>query len=294
MGIESVWISVAAALTLLLSAGAVGALAGTPAEPPRPLAGGAELVVRLGERVSVTTEALVSGDAFSGVRVTSPAFATDGTLRMNDNLLVAVATVSCAAGPGSYEVRFGSPPGDGNASKVDRLWGSVRVAPADAAERAECERQVAQRQPESQEERYPAGTQWPASPWDVRTVQAGGQLKAEDGLEMGSDGMVELSSPGFMQPVVMRGDKKVTATVRIRCDAQPGLYVVYWNEEGKPAKIWARYRVTAAAPGCQDPAATSRVGAGRKTAPWLFGAAALAAVGAVGYALFRSRRKAPR
>lgn len=38
------------------------------------------------------------------------------------------------------------------------------MAPADAAERAECVRQVAQRQPESQEERYLAGAQGPASP----------------------------------------------------------------------------------------------------------------------------------
>ncbi|MFI5672580.1 hypothetical protein [Streptomyces sp. NPDC051704] len=226
--------------------------------------------------------------------MTSPAFAADGTLRRNDNLLVAVATVSCAAEPGSYEVRFGSPLGNDNASKIDRLWGSVRVAPADAAERAECERQVAQRQPESQEERYPAGTEWPASPWDVRTVQAGGQLKAGDGQEMGSDGMVKLSSPGFTRSVVMRGDKKVTATVRIRCDARPGLYVVHWNEEGKPAKVWARYRVTAASPGCQDPAVTSEASAVRQKAPWLLGAAALAAVGVVGYAFSRRRRKVSR
>nr|WSW49664.1 hypothetical protein OG296_42275 [Streptomyces sp. NBC_01001] len=236
----------------------------------------------------MTTEALVSGDAFSGVRVTSPAFAADGTLRMDDSLLVAVVTVSCTAEPGSYEVRFGSPLGYENGSPIDRLWGSVRVAPADAAERAQCARQVAQRQPESQEERYPAGTEWPASPWDVRTVPAGGQLKAEDGLEMGNDGMVKLSSPGFTRPVVMHGDKRVTATVRIRCDAQPGLYTVHWKEEGKPAKIWARYRVTAAAPGCQDPAVAPQ------KAPWLPGAAALAAVGAVGYALVRRRRKESR
>ncbi|WP_369780574.1 hypothetical protein [Streptomyces sp. R33] len=291
MATKSMRIRTAAALMLLLSGGTGSALAAPDTDPPRPLPSGAESAVRPGERVSVTTEALVSGDAFSGVRVTSPAFAADGTLRMDDNALVAVATVSCKAEPGSYEVRFGSPFGNENASKIDRLWGSVRVEPAAAAERAECERQVAQRQPESQEERYPLGTAWPASPWDVRTVPAGGQLKAEDGLEVGSDGMVKLSSPGFTQPVVMHGDKKVTATVRIRCDAQPGLYTVHWNEEGKPAKIWARYRVTAAAPGCQDPAVTHQAGANRQNAPWLLGAAALAAVGVAGYAFFRRRRK---
>ncbi|MFD7079972.1 hypothetical protein [Streptomyces sp. NPDC059918] len=282
--------TVAAALMLLVSGGTGSALATSDTDPPRPLPSAAELAVRPGERVSVTTEARVSGDAFSGVRVTSPAFAGDGTLRMDDNLLVAVATVSCAAGPGFHEVRFGSPHGNENASEIDRLWGGIRVAPADAAERAECERQVAQRQPESQEERYPAGTAWPASPWDVRPVAAGGQLKAEDGLEMGGDGMVELSSPGFTQPVVMHGDKKVTATVRIRCDAQPGLYIVHWNEEGEPAKIWARYRVTAATPGCH-PAVTPQVGAVRQKAPWQLGAAALAVGGVGGYVIFRRRRK---
>ncbi|WP_406514452.1 hypothetical protein OG851_41975 (plasmid) [Streptomyces sp. NBC_00161] len=238
----------------------------------------------------MTTEALVSGDAFSGVRVTSPAFVADGILRMDDRLLKAVATVSCTAEPGSYEVRFGSPIGNENASKINRLWGSLRVAPADAAERAECARQVGARPPESMEERYPEGSEWPSSPWDVRTVQAGGELRAKDGLEMGTDGMVELTSPGFTQSAVMHGDKLVSATVRIRCNAQPGLYVVHWNEKGNPAKEWARYRVTAAAQGCQDPAMAPQASAVRQAAPWLLaGATALAAAGAVSYTLFRRK-----
>ncbi|MEU9377739.1 hypothetical protein AB0D94_28780 [Streptomyces sp. NPDC048255] len=203
-----------------------------------------ELPVRPGERISVTTEAMVSGDAVSGVRVTSPAFAADGTLRREDRLLNAVATVSCTAKPGSYEVRFASPLGDESTSQIRRWWGSVRVAPVDAAERVACGREVAGRQPQSQEERFPEGWDWPASAWDVRTVQAGGRLEAKDGLEMGSDGMVTLSSPGFTEPVVMHGDKLVSATVRIRCAAQPGLYEVHWNEKGQAPKVWARYRVT--------------------------------------------------
>lgn len=69
---------------------------------------------------------------------------------------------------------------------------------------------------------------------------------------------------------------------------------MHWNEEGEPAKIWARYRVTAAAPGCQDPAATPWAGAVGQKAPWLLGAAALAAVGVVGYAIFRRRRNVSR
>lgn len=237
---------------MLLAGGAGNALAASVEDPPRPAPSGAELSARPGDRIGVTTEALRSSDAFSGVRVTSPAFAADGTFRMDDNLLKAVATISCTAEPGSYEVRFGSAVDVHIGSEIDRLWGTVRVAPADAAERAECARKTAARPPESMEERYPAGTQWPASAWDVRTVQAGGELRAKDGLEMGNDGEVELTSPGFTQPVVMHGDKMVTATVRIRCAAEPGLYVVHWNEKGKPAREWARYRVTAAAADCQD------------------------------------------
>lgn len=239
----------------------------------------------------MTTEAMRSGDAFSGVRVTSPAFAADGTFRMDDLLLKAVATVSCTTEPGSYEVRFGSPLGDENASKIDRLWGRIQVAPADAAERAECARQVGARPPESMEERYPAGSEWPSSPWDVRSVPAGGELHATDGLEMGHDGMVELTSPGFTGPVVMRGAKLVSATVRIRCDAQPGLYVVRWNEKGKPAKEWARYRVTPPAADCRDAASPPLAGGARPWAPWAYGAAAAlaAAVLAAGLRL-RYRR----
>ncbi|MER6253812.1 hypothetical protein ABT224_20895 [Streptomyces sp. NPDC001584] len=123
------------------------------------------------------TEAMRSGDAFSGVRITSPAFAADGTFRRDDSLLKAVATVSCTAEPGSCEVRFG-PAVDVHISGIDRLWGVVRVAPADAAERAECARQVAARPPESMEERYPVGSGWPSGPWDVRSVEPGGEPSA--------------------------------------------------------------------------------------------------------------------
>ncbi|MFF2785481.1 hypothetical protein ACFVT6_01670 [Streptomyces sp. NPDC058049] len=282
-----------AALTLLLAAGTGSASAAPAADPPRQVPSGAELSVRPGERVGVTTEAMRSGDAFSGVRITSPAFAADGTFRMDDSLLKAVATVSCTAEPGSYEVRFGSAV-DVNISGIDRLWGSVRVAPADAAERAECARQVAARPPESMEERYPVGSEWPSGPWDVRSVEPGGELEAKDGLEMGNDGEVELTSPGFTRPFVMHGDKLVSATVRIRCAAEPGLYVVHWNEKGKPAREWARYRVTpAVGDHCQDPEVAPRAGAVRQAAPWLLGAAGvLAAAGAVGYVVFRRMREA--
>ncbi|MGW3060731.1 hypothetical protein ACWC98_33035 [Streptomyces goshikiensis] len=295
MRIEATTIGAAGALALLLATGAGSALAAPAESPPRPVPSGAELSVRPGERVIVTTEAMRSGDAFSGVRVTSPAFAADGTFRMDDLVLNAVATISCAAEPGSYEVRFGSSRSEDIGVEIDRLWGRVRVAPADAAQREECARQVAARPPESMEERYPADSEWPASPWDVRSVQAGGELHAEDGLEMGNDGMVELSSPGFTRPVVMHGDKHVSATVRIRCDARPGLYVVHWNEKGKPAREWARYRVTAPPADCHDPESSPQAGEAASSAHWFLGAvAALAAVGVGTWAWLRLRRKTPR
>ncbi|MFD5412854.1 hypothetical protein [Streptomyces nojiriensis] len=286
----------AVVLSALLLAGVPGgALAVPPADPPRPMPSGAELAVSPGERISVSTAAGVSGDARNGVRVVSPAFVSDGTLRMDDRLLTAVVTVSCTAAAGSYEVRFGSPVGDENVSKIDRLWGSVRVAPVEAAEREACERRVAELPPVSREERWPEDSGWPATPWDVRTVRPGERMTASDGVAMASDGEVTLSSTGFTRSVVMRGAKLVSAVVQIRCDARPGLYVVRWNERGKRAEVWARYRVVdTATPGCQDPVGTPRASAVRRSAPWLLGgAAALAASGAVGYAFLR-RRKASR
>ncbi|MFJ3978678.1 hypothetical protein [Streptomyces sp. NPDC090021] len=284
-------LGVAGALALLWATGVNGALAAPAEELPKPVPSDAEVLVRPGERVTVTTEALRSGDAYSGVRITSPAFAAEGVFRRDDSLLRAVATVSCTAEPGSYQVRFGAPPNEGTGAEINRLWGTVIVAPADPAQRAECAQQVAARPAESMEERYPADTTWPASPWDVRSVPAGGELEAKDGLEMGNDGMVELSSPGFTKPVVMHGDKLVSAVVRIRCDAQPGLYVVQWNEQGRPAKEWARYRVTPPAPNCSDAASSPHGTRGQAWKPWAYGTAAVLATGGIVTGLRLLKRK---
>ncbi|MGW6851228.1 hypothetical protein ACWGCK_21060 [Streptomyces virginiae] len=288
-------VGLATSLTLLLSGVSGGALAAPPADPPRPMPSGAEMPVTPGERISISTKAMVSGAARNGVRVVSPAFAAEGTLRMDDRLLTAVVTVSCTAAAGSYQVRFASPAGEENVPGIDHLWGSVRVAPVEAAEREACERRVAELPPVSQEEHWPEDIGWPATPWDVRSVRPGERMTASDGVAMASDGEVTLSSPAFTRSVVMHGAKLVSAVVQVRCDAQPGLYVVRWNEQGKSAKIWARYRVVdTAAPGCQDPVVTPRASAVRWSAPWLLGgAAALTAAGAVGYAYLR-RRKASR
>ncbi|MGW6877746.1 hypothetical protein ACWGHA_36095 [Streptomyces xanthophaeus] len=282
---------VVGALALLWTTGVNGALAAPAEDPPKPVPSGAEVLVRPGERITVTTEALRSGDAFSGVRITSPAFAADGVFRRDDGLLRAGAAVSCTAEPGSYQVRFGAPPTEDIGADINRLWGTVVVAPADPAQRAACARQVAERPAESMEERYPAGSAWPASPWDVRSVPAGGELEAKDGLEMGSDGMVELSSPGFTKPVVMHGDKLVSAVVRIRCDAQPGLYIVQWNEKGRPAKEWARYRVTPAAADCRDAAASSNGNRAGERKPWAYGTAATLVAGGIATGLWLLKRR---
>ncbi|MYV74684.1 hypothetical protein GT352_12185 [Streptomyces sp. SID1046] len=284
---------VAAMLALSLSAATGGALAAPVSDPPRPLPSGAELTVRPGDRVTISTSATVDADTRNGVRVVSGAFVTAGTLRREDHLVTAIMTVACTAASGPYEVRFRSPVGEENPSGIDRLWGSVRVAPADETERVECARRVSELPLESQEEHWPGDAPWPQTPWDVRTVRAGGTITATDNSHMAGDGEVKLSSPAFTQSVVMRGSKKVDAAVRIRCEVQPGVYTVHWNEKGKPAKEWARYRVTEAAPGCQDPAIAPQAGAARKATPWLVGSvAALSVMGGAGYVLLRRRRKA--
>ncbi|MFD6936672.1 hypothetical protein ACFWAP_11050 [Streptomyces goshikiensis] len=225
----------------------------------------------------------------NGDRVFSEAFTSDGRMRMNDPHVTAVMTISCTAAPGSYEVRIGSG-GDRNPSEVTRLWGRVRVAPAEETERAACARRVSELPPESQEERWPADVEWPASPWDVRSVRAGGEMTATDGLQMGGDGSVTLTSPVFTRPVVMYGARRVSAVVRIRCDAKPGLYTVVWREKGTLSKVWARLRVEPAAPNCHDPAPTlaDRV---KLTASWLAAGICAAAL-AVGVRALKRRRSA--
>ncbi|MFF4449505.1 hypothetical protein [Streptomyces sp. NPDC001502] len=252
-----------------------------------PLESGADRQVRPGEQVSVSVglqDAVGNGD-----RVFSEAFTADGRMRMDDPHVTAVMTISCTAAPGSYEVRIGSG-GDPNPSEVTRLWGKVRVAPAEETERAACARRVSELPPPPQEERWPADAEWPASPWDVRSVRAGGEMTATDGLGMGGDGGVTLTSSVFTRPVVMYGAKRVSAVVRIKCDAEPGLYTVVWREKGKPSKVWARLRVEPAAPDCHDPAPTP-ADMLKRAAPWLAAGICAAAL-AVGVRALKRRRRA--
>ncbi|MFI7359487.1 hypothetical protein ACIBTP_36830 [Streptomyces avidinii] len=284
------WIgAVALTIPLFTALSAEDVRAAPLTDVPSPLRSGDDLSVRPGEQVSVSVGVQDAVD--NGDRVFSQAFTADGRMRMNDPHITAVMTISCTAAPGAYEVRIGSG-GDRNPSEVTRLWGSVRVAPAEDAERAACVRRVSELPPEAQEEHWPADVEWPASPWDVRSVRAGGEMKATDGLEMGGDGGVTLTSPVFTRPVVMYGTRKVSAVVRIRCDAKPGLHTVVWQEKGKPSKVWARLRVEPAAPDCRDPAHTP---ADMLKSPpaWLAAGICAAALVAGVHALRRRRRARP-
>lgn len=282
------WIG-AAVLTvpLLMSLGGGSVQAVPLTDVPSPLHSGADRSVRPGEQVSVSVglqDAVGNGD-----RVFSEAFTADGRMRMNDPHVTAVMTISCTAAPGAYEVRIGSG-GDRNPSEVTRLWGSVRVAPAEEAERAACARRVSELPPQPQEEHWPADVEWPATPWDVRSVRAGGEMRATDGLEMGGDGGVTLTSSVFTRPVVMYGARRVSAVVRIRCDAKPGVHTVVWREKGAPSKVWARLRVEPAAPDCHDPA-PSLADTVERTVVWSAAGVCAAAL-AVGIRALRRRRRA--
>ncbi|MGW7172266.1 hypothetical protein [Streptomyces xanthophaeus] len=90
---------------------------------------------------------------------------------------------------------------------------------------------------------------------------------------------------------VMHGDKLVSAVVRIRCDAQPGLYIVQWNEKGRPAKEWARYRVTPAAADCRDAAASSDGSRAGERKPWVYGPAATLVAGGIATGLWLLKRR---
>lgn len=284
------WIGAAVmTIPLYLALGAEGAQAAPLTDVPSPLPSGTDQPVRPGEQVSVSVG--LQDSVGNGDRVFSEAFTADGRMRMNDPQVTAVVTISCTAAPGVYEVRIGSG-GDRNPSEVTRLWGRVRVAPAEDGDREACARRVSGLPPEPQEERWPADVEWPASPWDVRSVRAGGELTATDGLGTGGDGSVTLTSPVFTRPVVMHGARRVSAVVRIRCDAKPGLYTVVWQEKGAPSKVWARLRVEPAAPDCRDPAPTPADLF--KSAPaWLAAGICAAALAAGVRALKRKRRARP-
>ncbi|MFF3430514.1 hypothetical protein [Streptomyces sp. NPDC002602] len=269
----------ASALLLMMSAGQ--AFAGQTVDPPVPTVEGAQLSARPGERLTFTVASYLVG--MNGYQVASEIFVQHGTLRMNDSAITAVATVACDTAPGVYPVEMTGPGGPTEGVKGN-TWVTVKVADIGEAERRACPGKVSALPPEQLEERWPASASWPQSPWDVRTFRPGERRTLES-----SDAQIghgdTLTSPGFTDRAVMHGAKGMTATATIRCDAEPGLYEVRWVGDDE---VWARYRVTSAVPGCQDPT----TGAAWRTTPWLLGGAvALAAVGTAGYVFLRRHRK---
>lgn len=280
----------AAALALMLMSPVGVALAAQTAAPPAPSPPvGAQLSARPGERLTFTVGSYLPG--MNGNWVSSEIFIEHGTLRMNDPVISAVATVACDTRPGVYPVERSGPGGPAKGAKGD-IWVTVKVADIGESERTACPGKVAALPPEQPEEHWPAGDSWPQSPWDVRTFRPGEKV-----TPTGSDADLgygdTLTSPGFTEEAVMSGAKAVlVATAVVRCDAQPGLFEVRWVGR---SEVWARYRVApideVARRDCRDRAAKLAGGqpAGREA--WLVGAAAaLAAAGAGTYALSRRRR----
>lgn len=283
MGRTKIAAGAVATLALLLMPSAGTAFADGAADRPTPLPAGARLSASPGERLTFTLPASLPGK--NGNRVVSEIFVEPGTLRMNDPVITAVATVACDTAPGVYPVRQTGPGGPTEGAQGEP-WVSVEVADIGAAERGACPGKVAALPPEQPEEHWPAGRSWPQSPWDVRTFRPGDEVTptASDASAGYGD---TLTSPGFTGKAVMRGAKAVvTAAATIRCDVGPGLYEVRWAGRDE---VWARYRVAdpVAGPACRAQAAEPAPG----RTPWLAGtAAALAVTGAAVYAVVRRRR----
>ncbi|WP_328786546.1 hypothetical protein [Streptomyces sp. NBC_00273] len=227
--------------------------------------------------------------------MSSEIFIEHGTLRMNDPVISAVATVACDTQPGVYSVERTGPGGPAKGAKGD-IWVTVKVADIGESERTACPGKVAALPPEQSEERWPAGDSWPQSPWDVRTFRPGEKV-----TPTGSDADLgygdTLTSAGFTEEAVMSGAKAVLrATAVVRCDAQPGLFEVRWAGRDE---VWARYRVApideVARQACRDQEAKPAGGQPAGRAAWPVGtaaalAAALSVAGVGAYVLFRRRR----
>ncbi|MFE2322619.1 hypothetical protein ACFXD5_01570 [Streptomyces sp. NPDC059385] len=283
-----------AVLALLLIQTAGSAFAAQAPGPPAPTVDGARLPARPGERLTFAVASYLPG--LNGDWVVSGIFVEHGTLRMNDPLITAEATVACDTPPGVYPVERTGPGGPGEGSK-GADWVTVEVADINEAERKACPAKVAALPPVDQEEHWPAGVDgWPRSPWDVATFRPG-----ERGTVGYSDGEPRFGEPltsrGFVSRPVMRGSKGLKGTVTIRCDAEPGLYEVRWAGGGE---VWARYRVTpiedADRRSCQAAqTAESAFALAGGRAPWLIGAAiVLGLAGVWARALVRRRRATSR
>ncbi|GAA2926028.1 hypothetical protein GCM10020221_22440 [Streptomyces thioluteus] len=288
----------ATAAPLLLLGTALPAASATAADAPPalPLVPAAVRSVRPGDRLTVTAR---DGEAGNGDVVLSDAFTARGTLRMRAPLLTATVTVACDAAPGDHRVETNLPPAQGGAAHP-AFRTTLRVRDADARARRECrDRQRDHPAPaDPPEERWPAHTSWPQSPWDVRSFAPGSRVRLTDNEDEGvDDGAVTMISPAFAAaaPARDRGRAVKVAMATISCGTKPGVYPVYRKgpvATGSTKEVWARYRVTEASAGstaCRETAADP--GPEHRALPWAVGGGALAvALLGAGGALARVRR----
>ncbi len=227
-------------------------------------------LVGLNGTVAVNVQAASRSGVSNVTQMESEASVRPRVLRMQGSGLKDSVPVSCVAADGVREIRLPLPASVPDSTAQART--SQSVDSKAGYTRRDCERSVATQQAAAQDEHRDPGTYWPQTPWDVRTVRAGGTLTADEPLALFSDG-VTLSSPAFVEPVVMHGGKTVSAVVHIRCTAPPGLYTVTATGPGAPAGPWARFRVEPALPNCHDPAPARAAGSSGHKGVWL-GAAA--------------------
>ncbi|MGW1750981.1 hypothetical protein ACWCRD_36280 [Streptomyces sp. NPDC002092] len=225
----------------------------------------------------------------------SSVFTASGRLRMVNPLLTTAVTISCEAQPGTYPVLLHGAGGVGQ-DEHPIHWARVRVEPAAEAARRACHDKVKKLPRPNPEERWAAGAPWPQSEWDVRTFRAGSHITIT-GSDAEASGGDSLTSRAFTdRPVLRDGKAAVIATATLKCDAAPGLYVVYRHEVGQtgPAKPWARLRVTGAARGkaCStEQTAAHSAGASRLgVVAWTVGGTLLAGVAGALFLRARSRR----
>jgi len=280
-----------AALPLLLPLLAAGPAAASDSvsQPTASLTYSSVRSVRPGDTLTVDAK---QGEALYGDTMRSSVFLATGKLRMMDPLLTTTVTIACEAEPGTYPVlRRGA--GDVGPDEHPFRWARVRVAPVDEAARRACRDKVKKLPRPALEERWAPDTTWPQSEWDVRTFRAGNRITITDNDDEGADGDISLTSRAFTDRPVLRGAKAVlTAATTLKCDAAPGLYVVYRHDVGQtgPDKPWARLRLVGAARGkacsAAHPFGSSRLG----VAAWTAGGTLLAAAAGALFLRARSRR----
>ncbi|MGW7385010.1 hypothetical protein [Streptomyces sp. NPDC054794] len=280
-----------AALPLLLPLLAAGPASASSSSPTLPLR--SVRSVHPGDTLTVTAE---DGQAAYGDTVNSSVFLTAGKLRMMAPLLTATVTIACDARPGTYPVTRAGANAKGPAGHP-APWARVHVEPTDEDGRRACRDKVKNMPPPDREERWAANDTWPQSQWDVRTFKAGSRITITDNDDEGKDGYITLTSRAFTDRPTLRGARAVlTATTTLKCDATPGLYVVYRHDIGQdgPDKPWARLRIAPAARSGTCSAQAARTPGTSRTALLAWSAGAVLLASAVGAALLLRARSRPK